>query len=340
MTLPLHSLSPAAYSANRAVWCDSLPSVLTVRLPPAGLRHEGPLILTTVSIFSIHRSTIFAPDEGPADKGTKLQASMIVRTNNRLPRIQKPAGCLVAYSTASPMSTSTPGPRCTCRYQFAHPQPTNARRLLSVATAVLPPTKKFVDGAKSMVELGKTVILPAIGFRARSVPKGMPLPAALGCYLTALADSLAARIQATVHHARTRGVISALQSLRAKPPPPPPPSPVRLLASAIFLPYGAWQLYKILASDGDPNPELWQRRVECSCDRCECDERCGCACRRRAHCVSRRLLTFMTSSTFVDCCCAAAFLVVGIASAQLFDVAITLWSVRRIKKSIGKNFIW
>ncbi|RDX43150.1 hypothetical protein OH76DRAFT_1474953 [Lentinus brumalis] len=220
------------------------------------------------------------------------------------------------------MSTSTPGPRCTCRYQFAHPQPTNARRLLSAATGVLPSTKKIVDGAKCMVELGKTVILPAIGFSARSVPK----------------DSLAARIQATVHHARTRGVISALQSLRAKPPPPP--SPVRLLASAIFLPYGAWQLYKILASDGDPNPELWQRRVECSCDRCECDERCGCACRRRAHCVSRRLLTFMTSSTFVDCCCAAAFLVVGIASAQLFDVAITLWSVRRIKKSIGENFIW
>ncbi|TFK87760.1 hypothetical protein K466DRAFT_599225 [Polyporus arcularius HHB13444] len=200
------------------------------------------------------------------------------------------------------MSTSTPGPRCTCRYQFAHPQPTNGRRLLSVATGVLPSTKKIVDGAKSMVELGKTVILPAIGFSARSVPKVSPL------------------------------------SLGAKPPPPP--SPVRLLASAIFLPYGAWQLYKILASDGDPNPELWQRRVECSCDDCECDARCGCACRRRAHCVSRRLLTFLTSSTFVDCCCAAAFLVVGIASVQLFDVAFTLWGVWRIKKSIGENFIW
>ncbi len=122
-----------------------------------------------------------------------------------------------------------------------------------------------------------------------------------------------------MYQARTRGIFSVLQSLGARASPPP--SPIRLLASALFLLYGAWKLYKLLASDGDPNSELWQRRVECSCEHGERDER-----------------AFLASSTFVDCCFAAALLGAGIASVQPLVIVAALWEVPQIVKSFKENF--
>ncbi|KAI0696872.1 hypothetical protein C8T65DRAFT_743416 [Cerioporus squamosus] len=128
---------------------------------------------------------------------------------------------------------------------------------------------------KGVVELGKAVILPAIGFTAKGV---------------------------------TKRSLASLMGAKA----PPPPSPVRLLASSLFLPYGAWQLYKLLASDGDPNPELWQRRAAGD---------------------------LLDELDFVDCCFAAAFLVMGIAFVQPWVIIPALMEVPQIVKSIRENFL-
>ena len=71
---------------------------------------------------------------------------------------------------------------------------------------------------------------------------------------------------------------------------------------------------------------------------CDCADRCGCACRRRAEDTPRRVLTFLTSSTFVDCCFAVTFLVAGIAYGKPVDIFTALWDGPQIYQSIEENF--
>ncbi|RPD54478.1 hypothetical protein L226DRAFT_276325 [Lentinus tigrinus ALCF2SS1-7] len=217
------------------------------------------------------------------------------------------------------MTTSFTGPRCTCGEQLAHPRPSIVSRSISLVTNLWSSKAKFAHAVKSAVELGKTVVLPAIGFKREEKKV-----------------TLLSRIQAMIDQARTQGVVAVWQSWRAKPPPPP--SPFRLLASAFFLPYGLWTLYKIFARDGDPNPELWRRRVKCNCGQCTCDRRCSCACRRLTHGTPRRILTFVTSSTFVDCCFASGLLAAGIAFKEPWDIVGALWDVWYIAKSVRANY--
>ena len=136
---------------------------------------------------------------------------------------------------------------------------------------------------------------------------------------------------------KTQGVQGVWRSWWAKPPPPP--SRFRLLASAFFLPYGIWTVYKIFARDRDPNPELWRRRVKCSCGQCTCNRLCSCACRRLMQGTPRRILTFVTSSTFVDCSFAAGLLAAGIVFRQPWDIIAVIWDVWDIVTSVRANFV-
>lgn len=70
------------------------------------------------------------------------------------------------------MAMLYPGLPCACRDQDAYPRPTHAARLSSAANDVASSRDRIITAGKSVMELGKTVVLPALGYKAGKATTG------------------------------------------------------------------------------------------------------------------------------------------------------------------------